>query len=171
MNTPENASEVLSIAPAVSPYGQGVYVLYVTQGKTKLYARFLRPDPHATDGTMFTFVTDVKCPPGQISFGSAEHVLTRNLGARCVASLLNEKGFTCLLIASNDGVHYLTVADSTSKDRPGKLIFSEPMFKNVRQLHVAQDHTDVTIWYQNAQGELGYTRTTSKDVELSLIHI
>jgi hypothetical protein len=61
-NTPQNVSHILDIAPAVSPYGQGMYVLYVSQGQTRLYARFMRPDPNATDGTMYTFVTDVQCP-------------------------------------------------------------------------------------------------------------
>lgn len=65
LNTPENVSAILDIAPAVSPYGQGLYVLYVSQGVTKIFARFLRPDPNADDGTMFSFVTDVKCPKGE----------------------------------------------------------------------------------------------------------
>lgn len=66
LSTPENVSQILAIAPAVSPYGQGLYVLYVTQGITKIFARFLRPDPNATDGAMYTFVTNVKCPPGEL---------------------------------------------------------------------------------------------------------
>lgn len=65
LDTPENVSEILDIAPACSSYGQGLYVLYVTQGKTKLYARYLRPDPNATDGTMYTFTTSVSCPEGK----------------------------------------------------------------------------------------------------------
>lgn len=62
LSTPENVSSIIDIAPAVSPYGQGIYVLYVTQGITKIFARFLRPDPNATDGALFTFVTEVSCP-------------------------------------------------------------------------------------------------------------
>lgn len=66
LSTPENVSQILATAPAVSPYGQGLYVLYVTQGITKIFTRLLRPDPNATDGAMYTFVTDVMCPTSEL---------------------------------------------------------------------------------------------------------
>lgn len=65
MGTPENVSQIRDIATANSPYGQGLFVLYDTQGITKLSVRFLRPDPNATDGAMYSFVTGVKCPDGK----------------------------------------------------------------------------------------------------------
>ncbi|KAF7502179.1 hypothetical protein GJ744_006768 [Endocarpon pusillum] len=146
--TPENVSQILDIAPAVSSYGQGLYVLYVVQGITKIYARFLRPDPHASDGTMYTFVTNVMCPKS----------------ARCIASILNDKGYTCLMIAAQDGIRYLTMGESTSKNQTGKLVLTADMHKGIRQLSVAQDRTAVTLWFRNQQGELGYTRTNSSDI-------
>jgi hypothetical protein len=63
------------------------------------------------------------------------------------------------LVAAQDGIRYLTVGESTSKDKPGKLIFTTDMHKNIRQLSVAQDKNDVTIWFRNVKEELGYTRT------------
>ncbi|TXC08244.1 hypothetical protein FocTR4_00004234 [Fusarium oxysporum f. sp. cubense] len=148
LDTPENVSEILDIAPSSSSYGQGLYVLYVTQGKTKLYARYIRPDPNATDGTQFTFTTPVSCPEG----------------ARCIASLLNDKGHSGLLIAAPDGIRYLTVNDATSKDKPGKLIFTDEMFKSLRQLDLCQDKNDVAIWFRNNNDELGYIRTKADKV-------
>ncbi|KAF5655281.1 hypothetical protein F25303_689 [Fusarium sp. NRRL 25303] len=148
LDTPENVSEILDIAPASSSYGQGLYVLYITQGKTKLYARYIRPDPNATDGTQFTFTTPVSCPEG----------------ARCIASLSNNKGYSGLLIAASDGIRYLTVGDATSRDRPGKLIFTDEILKNLRQLHLCQDQNDVAIWFRNNKDELGYIRTKADNV-------
>lgn len=66
LETPENTSAILDIAPAVNPYGQGMYVLYVSQGVTKIYGRFIRPDPNADDRATFTFVTNVQCPKGML---------------------------------------------------------------------------------------------------------
>ncbi|KAG9758073.1 hypothetical protein KCU73_g4084, partial [Aureobasidium melanogenum] len=137
LDTPQNVSEILDIAPATSPYGQGLYVLYVSQGQTKLYARYLRPDPNASDGTMYTFTTS--------------------------------DGNTCLMIASSEGIRYLTVADSTSKDRPGKLILTGDIYQSIRQLFVAQDKEDVTIWFRNAKDELGYARAKVSDIERTAI--
>lgn len=74
---------------------------------------------------------------------------------------MNERGYTSLLIAAHDGIQFLTVGESTSKDKPGKLLFNAPMFKDIRQLSVAQDKEDVTIWFRTPIGELGYTRTKS----------
>ncbi|KAL1876851.1 hypothetical protein VTK73DRAFT_9153 [Phialemonium thermophilum] len=153
LNTPENVSAILDIAPAVSPYGQGLYVLYVSQGVTKIFARFLRPDPNADDGSMFSFVTDVKCPKG----------------ARSISSIVNERGYTCLLIAASDGIRYLDVAASTSKDNPGKLLFDEDIFRNTRQLYVAQDKSDVTIWFRTIRDELAYTRSKREDLAGSAV--
>jgi hypothetical protein len=83
------------------------------------------------------------------------------LGSRCLTSFMNDKGYTCLLIACAQGIQYLTVADSTSKDRPGKLLFQDELVRDVRELVVAQDQKAVTIWFRNQVGELGYIRTTS----------
>ncbi|SCV36830.1 uncharacterized protein FFB14_06274 [Fusarium fujikuroi] len=145
LDTPENVSEILDIAPASSSYGQG---LYITQGKTKLYARYIRPDPNATDGTQFTFTTPVSCPEG----------------ARCIASLSNNKGYGGLLIAASDGIRYLTVSDATSRDRLGKLIFTDEILKNLRHLHLCQDQNNVAIWFRNNKDELGYIRTKDDSV-------
>ncbi|KAK1774877.1 hypothetical protein QBC45DRAFT_489404 [Copromyces sp. CBS 386.78] len=143
LSTPENASEILALAPAIGKYGQGLYVLYITQGITKIFARFLRPDPNSSDGTLFTFVTDITCPTG----------------ARCITSFLNKKGHTALLIAAPDGIHYLNAVESTSKDKPGRLILTSDIHRDIRQIFVAQDRNDVTIWFRNVKDELGYTRT------------
>lgn len=65
-STPENASQILDVSPAVNHLGQGMHVLYVTQGKTKLYGRFIRPDPMSKKGSMFSDVTNVPCPTGKL---------------------------------------------------------------------------------------------------------
>ncbi|RBR22926.1 uncharacterized protein FIESC28_04224 [Fusarium coffeatum] len=154
LDTPEPAAEILDIAPASSVYGQGLYVLYVVKGITKIYARYLRPDPNATDGAMYTFTTNVSCPNG----------------ARCIASILNSSnGHSCLLIAAPDGIRYLTTIEATEKDKPGKLIFTESMFKSIRQLEVSQDNNDVSIWFRNNKDELGYIRTKATSVQSSAV--
>lgn len=53
-----------------------MYVLYVSQGVTKIYGRFIRPDPNATDGATFTFVTNVQCPKGVSLYISSQLKLT-----------------------------------------------------------------------------------------------
>ena len=58
--TPENTSGIVDIAPAVSIFGKGLYVLYNSAGVRKIYARFLRPDNEANDGTKKSMVTSVK---------------------------------------------------------------------------------------------------------------
>lgn len=63
--TPENTSGIIDIAPATSFYGKGLYVLYKSGGKSKLYARFLSPDTDANDGSKISFVTSLKCPAGE----------------------------------------------------------------------------------------------------------
>jgi hypothetical protein len=63
-STPENTDGILDIAPAVSYQGQGLYVLYKSSKKSKIYGRFLRPDPDASDGAKEAFTTSVKCPEG-----------------------------------------------------------------------------------------------------------
>lgn len=56
------------------------------------------------------------------------------------------------------------MSESTSKDKPGKLNFDANLFKGVRQLQVAQDKSDVTIWFRTPRNELGYTRTKMEDL-------
>lgn len=68
------------------------------------------------------------------------------------------------MIAASDGIWYLDVAASTSKDNPGKLLFDEEIFRNTRQLHVAQDKSDVTIWFRTIRDELAYTRSKREDL-------
>jgi hypothetical protein len=63
--TPENTSGILDVAPAVSFYGKGLYVLYKSGGVSKLYARFLYPDADAKDGSKKSFVTSLKCASGK----------------------------------------------------------------------------------------------------------
>ena len=77
---------------------------------------------------------------------------------------MNDNGYTYLLVAGDDGIRYLTVGESTAKDKPGKLILTDEMHKNIRQLSVVQDQQDVTIWFRNVKGELGYTRTKSSSL-------
>lgn len=61
---PENTSAILDISPAVSVFGQGMYVLYKNGGRSKIFARYRLPDPNSKDGNMFTFTTSVACPAG-----------------------------------------------------------------------------------------------------------
>ena len=90
-------------------------------------------------------------------------------GARCISTVLDGSGFTSLLIAAEDGIRILNVGQATSKDKPGKLVLGDDMFKHIRQLHVAQDKSDVTIWFRTSQDELGYTRTKREDIALSAV--
>jgi hypothetical protein len=60
--TPENTSGIIDVAPAVSAiFGQGLFVLYKTQGVSALYAQFRK---RSVNGRMKTFTTSVKCPTG-----------------------------------------------------------------------------------------------------------
>lgn len=85
--------------------------------------------------------------------------LTIIIGARCIEPLLLSNGCTGLLVAAAEGIHYLTPSGCVSKTKSGTLVFSDTIFKGIRQLYVAQDREDVTIWFRNIQDELGYSRT------------
>lgn len=68
------------------------------------------------------------------------------------------------MISAPDGIRYLTAGESIVKDRNGTLILKADMFKNIRQLSVAQDKNDMTIWFRNAKDELGYVRTKADNI-------
>jgi hypothetical protein len=83
--------------------------------------------------------------------------------------VLDGSGYTSLLIAAEDGIRILNVVQSTSKDQPGKLVLEDDMFKHIRQLHVAQDKSDLTIWFRTSKDELGYTRTKRESIAASAV--
>jgi hypothetical protein len=147
--TPENTSGILDIAPATGIFGRGVYVLYKSQGKSKIYARFWRPNEDTNDGSMLTYVTSVACPTD----------------ARCIASVFDARGRSGLLIAAPDGLHYLNASEATSKDKPGKIIQATNLMKNIISLTARQDGKYVSLWYSNQNAELGYLRTTSDQLD------
>jgi hypothetical protein len=65
--TPTNAAGILDIAPAVSHQGRGLYVLYKSHdaAKSKLYARYLRPNTDDEAGTTMTSMAmGIECPDG-----------------------------------------------------------------------------------------------------------
>jgi hypothetical protein len=144
MNTPENVSEVLDIAPASNIYGNGLFVLYKSAGQSKLYARFLAPDPNTPDATV-TFVTAVACPAD----------------ATCIESYWDPRNRSALLIGSSEGIRMLSPSESVSKTAKGTIISTDPVTKNIQDLVVAQDNKQLSLWFRNQPGDLCYLRAVS----------
>jgi hypothetical protein len=145
MNTPENVSEVLDITPASNIYGNGLFVLYKSAGQSKLYARFLAPDPNGPEGATVTFVTSVACPAD----------------ATCIESYWDPRNRSALLIGSSEGIRMLSPSESVSKTAKGTIISTDPVTKNIQDLVVAQDNKQLSLWFRNQPGDLCYLRATS----------
>lgn len=153
MDTPENVDEILSIAPAANIYGKGLFVLYKTNNKTttKLYARFIRPDP--STGTIISFVTSVACPQN----------------ASCIASYWGPQRRSCLLIAAPDGIRMLSPSESVSRTAVGTLIATDPIARNISQLVVAQDNDSLSLWFRSQAEELCYLRATTDNLKQGVL--
>ena len=148
MSTPENVSEVLDIAPAANIYGKGLFVLYKSAGQSKLYARFLAPDPDGPPGSTVTFVTSVACPTD----------------ATCIESYWDPRNRSALLIGASEGIRMLSPSESVSKIATGVVISTDSTTKNIQDLVVAQDNNQLSLWFRNQGGDLCYLRAASNQL-------
>ena len=70
-----------------------------------------------------------------------------------------------MLIACADGLRYFDAKGATAKQADSKLVCSDPIFLAAKDIVVAQDGNDLSIWGSNEKGQLGYITTTVDDID------
>ena len=65
LSAPVNVAGILNLSTAANIHGQGLFVLYkTTNGISKIYGEFMKPDPQSDSGTMMAWASEVQCPKG-----------------------------------------------------------------------------------------------------------
>ncbi|KAH8802584.1 hypothetical protein F5884DRAFT_683783 [Xylogone sp. PMI_703] len=145
LSLPVNASSILDIAPASSVYGKGLIVLYTMQSTTQLLCEYVRPDPTGNPGDVIWFDSSISCPTGATS----------------IATFVDSRNYSALVISHAQGLQYLMSNETISKNKPGILVSTDPLFKSAQELIISQDSTALSIWASNQSGQLGYSHTTT----------
>ena len=76
LSAPVNVAGILDLSTAANVHGQGIFVLYkTTNGTSKIYGEFMKPDPQSDTGTMMAWASEVQCPKGMSTSTCMEFLL------------------------------------------------------------------------------------------------
>jgi hypothetical protein len=146
LSLPKNVQKILDIAPSSSEgLGRGLYFLYEHHGKVGLHVKFVRPGEKPGDGPEWSQY-DMPCP----------------LTASSIASFVDftsGSNDSSLVLASNEGLHLYASQDTTESADP-VVLTKASCFMGAKDLLIAQDHLQLSVWAHNYRDELGYLSGT-----------
>jgi hypothetical protein len=146
LSLPKNVQKVLDIAPSSSEgLGRGLYFLYEHHGKVGLHVKFVRPGEERGDGVEWSQY-DMPCPSTASSIAS-------------FVNYASDSNDSSLLLTSDEGLHLYQSQDTTENVDP-ILLTKASCFIGAKDLHVAQDDYQLSVWAHNFQDELGYLSGT-----------
>nr|UMZ45315.1 hypothetical protein [Paramyrothecium sp.] len=151
LDMPCNPSDIVDLSPANLPIGFGLFVLY-KEGNNSLRLAF----------------TGLKGETG--FYTSLKTSLPVPAGATSLATLLNLKGRSDLLIAAESGIYRLTArqcSTSSSKLPDQCQLAAADILSDLKQIYATQAQNLISIWSVNGQGDIVYNQFTAKAVATS----
>ncbi|RYP07931.1 hypothetical protein DL764_002202 [Monosporascus ibericus] len=130
---PENASDMLDIAPATLPVGKGYFSIYRVKGETRLLFS-------TTDRIRgYQFDVALSCPEG----------------ARTCSTFIDADGYSSLVVGGN-GLFYWTANQAMQRGAVGRKVSYEDDFNNIDNLFIGQAGVNLTIFVTNTARGLTY---------------